>query len=289
MIGIASACGSATIINAIASGRGAAFAVDMRVKSKVELKEDSPEIKGRVGGTDEDSELIETCVDKVLEEQGVRGDFGARVETTTELPIAAGLSSSSAAANATVLATYSALEEDPEPLDAVDMGIEAAFEAGTTVTGALDDASASYLGEGVITDNENREILKSFALDPNLKVIIYIPPQKSYTTEIDVDRTKLLKEVVDFALEEALKGKIFGAQTVNGLLYSSVLGYDPAPALDALEAGAESSGLTGTGPAIVAISKEKNVESIINSWSARRGDILETRPSRKGAKVEDEW
>lgn len=288
MKGIASACGSATVINAIATGKGAAFAIDLRVKSTVELVEDSQKIVGKVGDTSENSKLIETCVDKALEKQGARDKYGAEVETTADLPIAVGLSSSSAAANATVLATYGALGEEPEPLEAVEIGIDAAFEAKTTVTGAFDDAAASFLGGGVITDNENRKLLKRFDVDPNLIVLIYLPPEKSYTTEVDVEQTKLLSEVVEAVHEKALDGNIYGAQTVNGLLYSSILDYDPKPALEALEAGAESAGLTGTGPAVIAISKEQNVKEIIEVWSSRDGEILQTHPSRKGAKIENE-
>lgn len=253
--GIASACGSATVINAIAAGRGSAFAIDMRVKASVELFEDPLEIRGEVDGSEEDSELIETAVRRVLEEEGSRDLYGAKVETKTNLPIAVGLSSSSAAANATVLGTYAAIGKEPDPQEAIGIGIDAAFEAGTTVTGAFDDASASYFGGGTMTDNENREILKRFELDPSVKVLIYVPPDKSYTKEVDVGKVGMIRDLMDLVEEKAMKGNIYGAQTLNGLIYSSVLNYDFQPALKALEAGAEASGLTGTGPAVVAISK----------------------------------
>ncbi len=197
MKGIASACGSATVINAIATGMGGAFAVDLRVESVVELKTGSNEIIGKVGETEEESKLIEECVSKSLEKLGVRKKYGAEVKTNTEVPIAVGLSSSSAAANATVLATHAALDEEPEPLEAVGIGIEAAFEAETTITGAFDDASASYLGGGTLTNNENREILKRFKIDPRPEVLIYIPSERSYTQDTDVESLKLLGSLIE--------------------------------------------------------------------------------------------
>ncbi len=287
MRGVASACGSATIINAIASGRGAAFAIDLRVESTVDLIEDFSDIEGKVGETGEDSELIETCVEKVLEREGLREDFGARVKTTTGLPIAVGLSSSSSAANSTVLATYSALGRQIDSLEAVDIGIEAAFDAGTTVTGAYDDASASCLGGGVITDNEKREIMKRFDVDPDLNVLILLPEEKSYTTEIDVERTRMLGDIVDSVHEKALNGEIYGAQTVNGLLYSSVLGFDPLPAIEALEEGATGAGLTGTGPAVVAVCESENVESVKKKWKKEASEIIVASPSDEGARIEN--
>jgi shikimate kinase len=276
------------VINAISNGVGSAFAIDLRVKSTVELTDEMSEISGKVGDTDEDSKLIEICVEKVLEKNGLLDQYGAKVKTTTDLPIAVGLSSSSAAANATVLATYSALEEEPDPMDAIDVGIEAAFEAETTITGAFDDASASYLGNGVVTDNEKNEILRRFEVPSDLLVLIYIPPERSYTKDVDVERTRFISELVEVAQEKALDGNIYGAQTVNGLLYSSVLGFNPEPALEALSNGAESSGLTGTGPAVVTLAKEENVESIINGWNLEEGKVIKTRPSEMGARIENE-
>ncbi|KXB02184.1 hypothetical protein AKJ43_02240 [candidate division MSBL1 archaeon SCGC-AAA261D19] len=282
----ASACGSATIINAIATGRGAAFAINLRVHAEVNLLEGKKKISGQVGETSESSKLIETCVGKVLEDQGLRSQYGANVRTSVGVPIAVGLSSSSAAANATVLAAYNALGKNPEPEKIINLGVDASFAAGTTVTGAFDDASASFLGGGVATDNKKREILDRFEIDPDLKVLIFIPPQKSYTADFDVERVKCIEELVEFVYEEALAGNIYGAQTINGLLYCSVLEYDPKPALEALRAGALSAGLTGTGPAFVAISEKNIVEEIEEVWKELDGSIIVTEPSIKGARIE---
>lgn len=287
MKGSASACGSATIINAIATGKGAAFAVDLRVYAEVDLVEGWGKISGSVGETSESPELIETCVRKVLESRGLEGKYGADVRTSVGVPIAVGLSSSSAAANATILAAFDALGEEPEPEEAIDLGVDAAFEAGVTVTGAFDDAAASFLGGGVVTDNQNREILKKFEMDPDLKVLIFLPPKRSYTAGVDSERMKSIEELVGFVHEEALAGKVYGAQTVNGLLYCSMLEYDPAPALDALKGGSLSAGLTGTGPAFVAISKKEDVEGVKEKWETLDGDVLATKPSIEGARVEE--
>lgn len=284
MRGTSSACGSVTIINAISTGKGAAFAIDLRVHSTVDLEEGCEEVSGKVDDSPEDTLLIETCVERTLDFFGVE-NYGGEVKTTADLPIAAGLSSSSAAANATVLATASALGKELESEVAIKLGIDAAFEAGTTVTGAYDDASASFYGGGVITDNRERKILKRFSVDPDLSVLIFLPPEKSYTSESDFRRTELISELVEIAYEEAFSGNLYGAQTLNGLLYSSVLNHDPLPAVEALEAGALSSGLSGTGPSIAAICEKEKVDKVKEKWIARPGDVIETRPSEKGAET----
>ena len=155
MKGVASACGSATVINAIATGKGAAFALDLRVRGEVELTNEPGEVIGRVGTTSESPKLIEICARKVLENLKLEKKYGARIKTTSDVPIAVGLSSSSAAANAVILATFAALGEIPSPKTIINLGIDAAFEAGTTITGAFDDAAASFHGCGVITDNKS--------------------------------------------------------------------------------------------------------------------------------------
>jgi len=62
---------------------------------------------------------------------------GAKVATKSQIPIASGLKSSSAAANAAVLATVDALGEKLESLEAIKIGVQAALDAKVTITGLL--------------------------------------------------------------------------------------------------------------------------------------------------------
>ena len=91
--------------------------------------------------------------------------FGAEIKTWSNIPVAKGLKSSSAAANATALAATAALGKTLDDLELVKLGVEAAFDAKVTVTGAFDDACASYFGGVVITDNLNRQIIKQVAVN----------------------------------------------------------------------------------------------------------------------------
>jgi len=285
--GVASACGSATVVNAIATGRGAAFAVDLRVRSNVELTNEAGKVVGQIAGEPfESTKLVEICARKVLERFKLEQIHGARIKTTSKVPIAVGLSSSSAAANATVLATFAALGKKPNSKVVLDLGIDAAFEAGVTVTGAFDDAAASFFGGGVITDNLKRRIMKRFRVDPKLDVLIHVPPSKLHTSKVDVARTKPLAKFVDIAHRQALGGDIFSALIFNGLLYSSALGHDATTVFSALNAGALAAGLTGTGPAVVAIAKPNKTDDIKEAWRGRPGKVILTKPTIKGARIE---
>ncbi len=283
-VGRAEAPGAATIVNAMATGRGAAFAIDLKVQATV-IVDRSGEFKGQIeGNPDEDAGLVELCARKVLEKAGE--GYGARVRTTTELPIARGLSSSSAASNATVLAAASCLEKLGHPVpgaeELLNMGIEASLEVGVTVTGAFDDASASFYGGAVITDNMERRILRREAM-LEMPVAVFVPPEKAYSGKVDTSTMKLLGRQVAIAHEEALKGSILDALTLNGLIYCAALGYDPSPAVVALKAGAAAAGLTGKGPAFVAIGDD--VSRVRQAWSQLGGTVILTKTNNSGSRV----
>ncbi|MEM4188655.1 MAG: shikimate kinase [Candidatus Hadarchaeum sp.] len=284
-VGIASACASATVVNAIAAGKGAAFGIDLRVQARVRLTKEG-RISGRILGQRKESpKLIETCVRRVLENLGMK-KCGADVETNSEIPIAVGLSSSSAAANAAVLATFAACDQRPTPEQVLEIGIESAFEAGVTVTGALDDAAASFYGGGVITDNLKRKILKRFKVDPRLVVVVHVPPVKFYTSKVSSQDLHHIRRAVQSVHRMALRGEIWKALTINGLLYSTALGHDPMIAIEAVSKGAVAAGLTGTGSATVAVAEPDKVVDIVKAWRVWRGRILITRPAIEGARVE---
>ena len=170
------------------------------------------------------------------------------MKTWSNIPIARGLKSSSVAANAITLATVAALNKKLDDLTIVNLGVDAALDAKVTITGAFDDACASYFGDVVITDNLKRRIIKQFRIAEDLTILFHIPAEKTYTISSDVKRMKSVATLVKTAYKEALKGKIWSALTLNGLLYSSALGYNPSIALDALLAGALAAGLSGKGP-----------------------------------------
>ena len=216
-------------------------------------------IKAEIASDPKESTLlIEKTVARVLQKFGLEKSFGAKIKTQSNIPIARGLKSSSVAANATALATIAALEKTLDDLEIVKLGVEAAFDAKVTVTGAFDDACASYFGGIVITDNLKREIIKQLPLPDDLVVLFHVPPQKAYTANSNVSRLRTVKPLVEIAFERALEGKVWEALTLNGLIYSSASNLNPSIAIDALAAGAVAAGLCGKGPAVTAVvSKDK--------------------------------
>jgi shikimate kinase len=275
---IAIAHGAATIVNAIALGRGAAFGVDLWTRSEVNLTDEPGVIRAEIVSDPKESTLlIEKTASRVLRRFSLEKSFGVKIKTISNIPIARGLKSSSAAANATALATTAALGKKLDDLEIVKIGVEAAFDAKVTVTGAFDDACASYFGGIVITDNLKREIIKQSPLPEDLTVLFHVPPQKAYTIDCNVNRLKTLKPLVEVAFEMALDGKVWEALTLNGLIYSSASNLNTAIAIDALAAGAVAAGLCGKGPAVTAVVSPDSVDSVKAALQKYEGEILQAK------------
>ena len=288
MTGIAEAIahGAATIINAIATGNGAAVGVDLWTKAIVSLTDEIGHMDVTIcSDSSENPALAQKTVECILKHFGLEQQFGAKIETTSNIPVARGLKSSSAAANAIALATTAALARSLDDVSVVNLGVDGALDANVTITGAFDDACASYFGGIVITDNMQRRIIKRFELDETPIVLFYVPPEKIYTVSLDLKRMKSMTSVVKIAYNQALNGNYWAALTLNGLIYSSALGYDSSLAIDALKAGAIAAGLSGTGPAVSAIVPEEKIELVKEVWCTREGEILEAKINQQKAKV----
>lgn len=269
--GYACAFGAGTIINAIATWKGAAFGIDLKTEAEVILTEPK-KITGYMeeGG---DTSLIERCVELTLLRFG--SNCGAKVSTKSEIPIASGLKSSSAAANAVVLATLDALGEKLPPLEAVKIGVQAALDSKVTITGAFDDACASMLGGFVITDNKKNELISRVERDS--EVLILAPPKKVLSSATNVARSRLIGRWVELAYKEALAGNYERAMTLNGFLYCSALGFSTEPMMAALEVGIEGVSLSGTGPAYTALGTPELLDKLEPVWRRMGGKVIRTK------------
>ena len=283
--GRAVAYGAVTIVNAIACGYGAALGVDLWTEAAVELTDNPNVVEGKiVNDPSESTRLIEKTVKRILRYFRLEDKFGAYVETRSNIPIARGLKSSSVAANAISLATLSALDRTLDDLTVVKLGVEASIDAGVTVTGAFDDASASYFGNITVTDNLKRRILKTFK--PEIKnVLIYVPEEKYYTVDSDVSKMRVFEKEVKAIHRLALEGDYWTAMTLNGILYSSILGFNPEVAISAIENGAVAAGLSGKGPAVAAVVSDRDLARVERAWSELEGRVIQAKINRRKAQI----
>ena len=279
--------GSATIINAIATGFGSAFGIGLDIICDAKSTSESITCSNDVGA---DDKLMKLCVEKVFNHYDINdSDFGIDLKTKSSLPMASGLSSSSALSNAIVKAVSSIVSEEfnLKPLndmEIINMAIDASLDAGVTITGSFDDATASYFGGVVVTDNRKREFLLKEKMEEH-PILVYMPNFYSKSGDSNPDRMKLLSSLVETAFEFAKQKNYFKALNLNGLIYSATLGFDSKIAVDALEAGALASGLSGTGSSFVAIVSDDSIDEVKETWSKYEGRVLETCVDNRGCQL----
>ena len=116
-------------------------------------------------------------------------------------------------------------------------------------------------------------------------VLVYMPDYYSKSGDSNPERMKLLAPLVEMAFDFACQKDYFKALNLNGLIYSATLGFDSTIAVDALEAGAIASGLSGTGSSFVAIASQDSIDDIKYSWNKYVGKVIETKVDNRGCRL----
>lgn len=249
MIGKAACRGAASIVNAIPTGTGAAFGISLEADAEVRLEEG---VSFRYEGAQEGATLVEGCVKAVLERAGL-SEYGAEVRVLSDIPASRGLKSSSAVSNAVVLAAARAAGADLDDGQILGIAIDQSLRAGVTVTGAFDDASACYLGGAVVTDNRRRLILKRGRVDSSLSAVVQVPDQRIGKASVKTLDFSVIRGESEEAVRLALAGEYAKAMELNSKACARVLNLSEEVAEFARTAGAVAAGITGTGPATVAL------------------------------------
>ncbi|MEM2739937.1 MAG: shikimate kinase [Candidatus Bathyarchaeia archaeon] len=276
--GRASTSAAVSIVNALATGLGSALSINLHLEAYVEIRSGQGLYVEFEGFQPRDTKLVEACLSKAASYAGLTSGYEARVKIRSDIPIAKGLKSSSAASNAIVLAAIEALgitfDSFRDKLrTALNIAVDASLGAGVTITGAFDDASASMLGGMVVTDNFNRDIICRSRSDERLKVVLYIPREERYTSDVDLGGLKRFERFFRLAWRLAVAGCWMEAMNINGLAVASALGYSINPLVDALEAGALAASPSGKGPALAAIVEEDKVDGVVDRWSDLEGEV----------------
>ena len=276
--------GAATIINGIATGFGAAFGIGLRTVATVELTDRPKKLDiSIIGDEAENPQLAAICVTMVLSKFGLSNKYGAKISTKSGIPISRGLSSSSAAANAIVLATFSALNKEYSDMEVINIGIEASLAAGVTLTGAFDDACATYFGDVVVTDNRTRMILAEYEIEEDYDVLIHVPEIKIRKEDVDTEKLHAIKQILTDAHCLARNGDYLSALRINGSAYCEAMGLDSSIAERAMDAGAATAGISGTGPATVVLVEKKRKRAVMRAMGDKKR-IITTSLNKRTAR-----
>ncbi|MAM41757.1 MAG: shikimate kinase [Thaumarchaeota archaeon] len=272
MNGKAKVHGAISVVNAIATGKGSALGISLETNAEVTLHSDDLIQVIINDDLSEDSTLAKECF-KIVRKKTSQTS-GAKIVIDSNIPIGKGLKSSSAAANAIILASLNAFDMKLPDLDVLNLSVEASKKSNVTITGAFDDAAASLLGGLVVTDNTNNELLSRNVIDKDLSILIHVPEQKNYTKNIVISDSHKFKSYVDSVFNIALDGNYLDAMTLNGMLYSEILKQSNDAAIFALKNHALAAGLSGTGPSVAAICRPGYESQILESWKSLGGNVI---------------
>lgn len=263
--------GAISVVNAVATGNGSALGISLKVIAEVGLSNEGPRVNGLSKIKQKDRPFIRRIIQRSIPEQVIRKQ-AITVEIQSDIPMGVGLKSSSAVSNAVSLACHRLITEEEKDLDDVivlNSGIQASVDSKVTITGAYDDATASYFGGLVLTDNHRKRLIAHETAPEDLFAIILIP---KYTARGVVSNLGLMSDLFLDAFKLAERKKYWKAMKLNGVLVSAALSYNYQPVKAALQEGALSASISGNGPAVAAVVQEDYIENVKSGLAASSPD-----------------
>ncbi len=267
--------GAISIVNAIPLGIGSTLGINLKVIVEVQL------IDGKGIKIDDkyNNKLINEIINRIIPKELLENK-ALMISISSEIPWGYGLKSSSVVSNALSLALTRLIKEDFTDLEVINYGIDASLAANVSITGAFDDAAASYFGGFIVSDNYARKIIRQEKCD-EYEIIILLPKN---ITRSDPLKLRALARLFEEPVRLAKEGNYWEAMILNGVLVASILGMPYNPIKEALEEGAIAASVSGNGPAIAVVTNDNNSNNIAKVLS-KYGEIIMSKTNNNKAQV----
>ena len=278
MQGTGFATAAITIVNALATGIGAAVAVDLPVRAAVEV---TP-VQGKGAGELEfepgsDSPIVRASLLAALRTYFPSAEVKVRTHVRSDIPRSRGLKSSSAVGSAVVAAVANAAQQQPSPENVAGLVAEVARSIGQSATGAFDDALACARGGLVVTDNVNLATIRTDELDAGWQAVLWIPRGEHAPSPEWAGRFRDVANEARSAADAARAGAYLVAMNRNTELVERVIGYDYRALREELRRkGAIGSGVSGLGPTLAAIADAKSLAAVRRALPRGTAQVLTT-------------
>lgn len=276
MIGTGEQTGAGGIVNAFASGKGAAFGLAWKVRCQASLSDRWQVLDGGRRVPSRPARLAIEAARLAVHDAGKRARLRLRIES--KIPSERGLKSSSAVSLAAAKATYDLLGVETSEVGLLHIAVEAGLRSGVSRTGGFDDAAACLLGGIVATDNHARRIAARLPAPSAMWAFVNVPRRRLNTGSLGRRSFASASKAASAAWRLTIDGKLREAMLVNTMAYAPLLGHEPEFTWAALEAGAFAAGLSGKGPAEVALVAEREAKRFGARFPAARRVAL--NPSR---------
>jgi shikimate kinase len=271
--------GAISIVNAVATGKGSALGISLKVIAEVELGKGRGVrfLTGKHG-----YRLVNNIIHNTMPKEIIESNL-ITIRIYSEIPIGYGLKSSSAVSNAVALACNRlAKQDDIDDYEILEAAVRSSLDAKVSLTGAYDDATACYFGGFTVTDNYSRRLTRSEKAPENLTAVILLPRNR---TRGDISKLSSLSDIFIDAFRLAEAGQYWKAMKLNGVLASAALSSRYAPVMAALENGALSASISGNGPSIAALAYDDEIEQLRRALSKFEGQIIVSKVNNQKADV----
>jgi len=272
--------GAVSIVNAIATGKGATLGISLQVEAIIEATAGTG-IFYENKESSRSSRLIKSVIEKAVPKNDLQNSK-LTISLKSEIPSGYGLKSSSAISSIVSLACAKLFKPQINDLEVLRHGVEASIESKVSITGAFDDACGCYFGGFVVTDNYNQKIVKSEKAPEDLSAVIFIPRSRKRG---NIRKLKVLDGVFAQAWTLASNSDYWNAMLLNGLATSTILHSDPRILTNVVEAGALAASVSGNGPSIAAIAKKDNASSVRRAFSSLNGTTMVSPINNQKAEV----
>ena len=272
--------GAVSLVNAIATKKGATLGISLKVEAIVE----SSPGKGIIIQSENkslSSRLINKTIEKIVPKRDLERNK-ISITLNSEIPTGYGLKSSSAISSVVALACAKIFKPKLTDKQILLAGVDASIESKVSITGAFDDACSCYYGGFNVTDNAKKKRIHFEKGPTNMTVIIFIPKNRKRG---NLKNLKTLSSVFQNAWDLAKKTQYWDAMTINGLATSAILNSESKIIPNLIEKGALAASISGNGPAIAAITKKENESNIRKIFSSMEGNTIISKVNNKKAEV----
>ena len=273
VIGTGQAHGACSLLHAAGTGYGASLSLDLPVIVKALDRPSKRELK------DPDN-LLSAVVDTWVENElplpdGLEKD-DIHWAVASKIPQSRGLKSSAAISVAAVKALCEATQTSLDDADIVSLSSQAQIASGVSITGSIDDSWACLtkgwkLIDANAEDISSGVIMEGAGLNPDDWIVLIAAREPRKSRPQLEDFAPMFNEF-EKALIALQQGELLNCLTINGRAMCAVTNdiQGRKIANDAFINGARSSGLSGSGPAVVIV-----VPSLVKSSADRIKSTLQ--------------
>lgn len=273
VIGTGQAHGACSLLHAAGTGYGASISLDLPVIVKALDRPSKRELN------DSDN-LLSAVVDIWVENELPLPDGLEKNDIhwaiASKIPQRRGLKSSAAISVAAIKALCEATQTSLDDADIVSLSSQAQIASGVSITGSIDDSWACLTKGWKLIDANAEDIASGVIMEgPGLNPddwVVLIAAREPRNSRPQIEDFAPMFNEFEKALITLQQGELLNCLTINGRAMCSVTNdiQGRKIANDAFISGARSSGLSGSGPAVVIV-----VPSIVRSSADRIKSTLQ--------------